>query len=610
MESETPRVPIQNLVKEWLRLDQDEETRAEIEQLVTNEDDAELEARLRHRIRFGTAGLRASMSAGFSRMNSLTVIQASQGLAEYALKTSSDAREMGVVIGRDARHNSEKFAKLAAAAFLAKGFKVYYLRLVHTPLVPFAVARHKAAVGVMITASHNPAADNGYKVYMSNGCQIIPPHDQRIAEQIDGNLEPITWDVEQVSDDNPRVLDGLKDVGGEYLRAVAGVWMTRYDSRFKDVKFTYTPMHGVGLPYFRALLQHLEVVTGRKVVNDMHVVKSQARPDPEFPTVQFPNPEEKDALDEAIKTADTFGDSIILANDPDADRFAVAVKAGGEWKQLTGNQLGVLLASFVWSSHAQSLHVQGKEGGDPAVMLVSAVSSRMIFHVAKGLGERDDGAGPWCEVEETLTGFKWLGNRAKELSERPKKTEVLFAYEEAIGYMLPKVVFDKDGIAAAALFLAACRYWQWTEGISPWQKLQELYESFGYFEEANTYLITPSPQVTAKVFEEIRSMRPLTVGTRNIVRWRDLTKGTDTATADGVPVLPVDETAQMITCELEGKAEVVFTVRGSGTEPKIKLYIEAKHERSSEEAKEAADSVLQDLLMEWFKPEENGLRLA
>ena len=251
--------------------------------------------------------------------------------------------------------------------------------------------------------------------------------------------------------------------------------------------------------------------------------------------------------------------------------------------------MGVLLASYILDTY------NGNER--TLAMLASTVSSRMLASMAKKEG---------FYFTETLTGFKWLGNVAQDL--RRSGYVPLFAYEEAIGYMFPGVVWDKDGIAAAAVFLTACRAWK-DKDLTPWTKLQELYVRYGYFEDANTYLVTPSPAVTNAVFSDIRKLnngfRPSAVGHRKILRWRDLTLGIDSGTTDNKPELPVDENAQMITCELDG---AVFTARGSGTEPKIKLYIEATAE-SSKTAKKNANEILNDLLQEWFKAK-YGLKLA
>ncbi|KAF2088430.1 phosphoglucomutase-2 [Saccharata proteae CBS 121410] len=583
-----PRIEV--LAEEWLRLDKDARTRDEIYRLLVHGEKAELEKRLRTRIAFGTAGLRASMQAGFSRLNSLTIIQASQGLAAYLLETQHDVKHRGIVIGRDARHNSELFAKLAAAAFVAKGIRVWwYEDTVHTPLVPFGVGELSAIAGIMITASHNPAQDNGYKVYWANGCQIIPPHDSGIAKAIEENLEPVTWDTSVVDEGSLLVEGALGLVRDAYFRAVRSAALPGGAPLpgEADLEFVYTPMHGIGLPYMERAVRDLGLADGMKVV------EAQAHPDPDFPTVKFPNPEEKGALDLAKETADAAGSTLIIASDPDADRLAVAEKFDGVWHQLTGNQVGILLASHILSTYPED------QPRERMAMLASAVSSRMLATMAEAEG---------FHFSETLTGFKWLGNIALDLE--AEEYDVRYAFEEALGYMIPAVVHDKDSIGAAAFFLTATARWQKVEGLTPWQKLQTLYQEYGYFEDANTYLISPSPDVTNSVFADIRALgspHPTRLGDREILHWRDLTEGYDSATEDHVPVLPVSKDSQMITCEVEG--DVRFTVRGSGTEPKIKLYIECKAE-SSEKAQLGADGVLEDLLREWFKPDQYGLKLA
>ncbi|KAF2835155.1 hypothetical protein M501DRAFT_466324 [Patellaria atrata CBS 101060] len=582
---------IEQLAEEWLALDKDPVTREEIHKFLIEGHKTELEKRLRYRIAFGTAGLRARMEAGFSRLNSLTIIQATQGLAEYLLQQEDvDVKHCGIVIGRDARYNSEKFAKLTAAVFIAKGIRVWwYDEPVHTPLVPFGVRELHAAAGIMITASHNPAMDNGYKVYWSNGCQIIPPHDSGIAASIERNLIPVTWDTSEVEDDN-LLLESVKGlVEDAYYRAVVHSSQVRgIKTEDADFEFVYTPMHGVGLPFMNKVLE----LTGLK--KNMVVVSEQADPDPDFPTVKFPNPEEKGALDLAIKTADEHSISLIVATDPDADRLAVAEKVSGQWHQISGNQLGALLASHILETYLP------EKSRSALVFLASTVSSGMLSSMAKAEG---------FYYKETLTGFKWLGNVARQLEATGKYTAA-FAFEEAIGYMIPGVTHDKDGVSAAAVFLTAVQRWKQHEGVNPWQKLEHLYKKYGHFEDANTYLISPSPDTTNAVFMSIRQLGspyPTHVGKRRILRWRDLTEGYDSASKDHVPDLPVSKDSQMITCKLEG--DVKFTARGSGTEPKIKLYIEGRAS-SAEEAKDAADEVLADLLKEWFKPEENGLKLA
>ena len=492
---------------------------------------------------FGTAGLRARMGAGFSRINSLTIIQASQGLADWLLEKRPGAAVAGVVIGHDERHNSAKFAYLTAVALIFKGIKVWwYETSVHTPLVPFAVIRLKAAGGVMITASHNPASDNGYKVYASNGCQINTPADVEIAACITRNMVPNTWAMAEESPLRQAILTPLK---GAYIKTIReAVFSTETP---EDIpKFVYTPLHGVGLPFIRDALDVIGLTAS------MTVVIEQALPDPDFPTVRFPNPEEKGALDIAIATADRSNICLVLANDPDADRFAVAEKVGGQWHQFSGDQVGVLLAYHCFQK------MESIEPGED-YMLTTAVSSEMLSHIAVEEG---------FSVVETLTGFKWLGNEALALRNNGKR--VHFAYEEALGYMFPEVVLDKDGIAAAMNFISAASSWG-----SPYAMLQQLYSRYGYFETMNTYWKSTCPDATDKVFDRIRHLarlQPLSLGARTISRWRDLTTGYDSATEDRKPQLPLSKD-QMITCWLSGSSSDLglrFTIRASGTEPKIK----------------------------------------
>jgi len=499
-------------------------------------------------LQFGTAGLRAEMGAGFARMNSLTVIQTSQGLADYLLGKHPDAAVAGVVIGHDARHNSRKFSELAAAAFSFRGIKVWwYEASVHTPLVPFAVATLKAAGGVMITASHNPAKDNGYKVYASNGCQINTPADLEISACIARNTKPSTWNF---LEDNTLKEPILSRIKNQYIESVEKSVM--FSGKPDDVpEFVYTPMHGVGLKYM------CDALNSTGMTNAMTVVLDQAYPDPKFPTVKFPNPEEKGALDRAIATADKNRIPLILANDPDADRFAVAEKIAGRWHQFTGDQIGVLLGY-----HCFQRMDTVEEGVD--YMLTSTVSSQMLSFIAAEEG---------FSVAETLTGFKWLGNRTLDLRKAGKR--VHFAYEEALGYMFPEVVLDKDGVTTAVNFLKAVSAWG-----SPYSMLQQLYERYGYFETMNTYWKAAEVTLTKKIFNIIRSHGipyPKSLGNRLVSRWRDLTIGYDSATADHVPELPTSKD-EMITCwlsEISSDQGIRFTIRASGTEPKIKSKLES-----------------------------------
>jgi phosphoglucomutase len=306
-------------------------------------------------------------------------------------------------------------------------------------------------------------------------------------------------------------------------------------------------------------------------IRDMTTVTEQQEPDPDFPTVAFPNPEESGALDLAMKTADNLSRDIIIANDPDADRFAAAEKVkcvyiqpslqrvsnklkSGSWFKFTGDQIGILLASFLLDAF------KGKrERTKPLAMLCTAVSTSMLSKMAEIEG---------FYFEETLTGFKWLGNVARILED--KGYEVPLAFEEALGYMFTEVCYDKDGLTAAMAFLAAEAKWR-SEGLSPYMKLQELYKTYGYHENLNTYFVSPDLETTVRLFNSIRN-RPQNkrdiVGSVPIFRWRDMTEAFDSATPNNVPVLPVDPSIQMLT--VWSTRGVRFTLRASGTEPKVK----------------------------------------
>ncbi|KAJ1983947.1 hypothetical protein H4R34_000959 [Dimargaris verticillata] len=571
---------LQELVTRWLALDTNPATRQDIERLHRDGRTEELEARLRNPIQFGTAGLRARMEAGFSRMNNLTVTQASQGLCQYVLDQIPNARGRGVVVGYDHRHHSQAFAECTATAFIANGFKVWLLAgLVHTPLVPFAVRHHHAACGVMITASHNPKDDNGYKVYWENACQIIPPHDRGIAACIAQNQTP--WAAPKplaALQANPLCQSVATTVAEAYYAQLATLAAPSAPPNASSLRCVYTPMHGVGHPFAERAFRAFKLPP-------FTIVASQVQPDPDFPTVRFPNPEEPGALDQAMATADRVQAPVVFANDPDADRFAVAERqSDGHWVVFTGDQIGLMLAHYLVARARQS------HRSEQLAVLSSAVSSRMLEALARHEG---------VHYEETLTGFKWLGNRALALTEQGYTA--IFGYEEALGYMVPQLVPDKDGICVLALFaeLATDLY---SRNQQIYTFMDTLYERYGYFMSSNGYVLCPDPTKLQQAFAGIRygtksipdSHRyvvtaqhnthlryPRTFGSANITFIRDLTAGyegamTDQASqsdpADTIPKLPVSVSSEMITFWFDNQC--ILTLRGSGTEPKLKYYLE------------------------------------
>ncbi|KAL4881071.1 hypothetical protein BJY04DRAFT_189816 [Aspergillus karnatakaensis] len=566
------------LIEKWLQWDQDPSTRSEIEQLRDSRQSAELAKRLQKRIQFGTAGLRGRMAAGFSCMNSLTVIQASQGLAKYLRDNHSDLTSRGVIIGHDARHNSARFAILAANAFIAQQIPVwFYSGPAVTPAVPFGVTDMRALAGVMVTASHNPAQDNGYKVYFKNGCQINSPMDKEISDSIEANLEPWpnAWTETPTSNyfhssTYEQLLPRYTTRVWHYSKSTVQDW--RYPR-----PFVYTPLHGVGGLVLPALCRSLGIT-------DFTTVAEQAEPDPDFPTLPFPNPEENGALDLAVETADREGKTLIIANDPDADRFAAAEKVDGSWFFFTGNHMGALLASHLFDS------LENIDTDTRIAVLNSAVSSTMLEKMAKARG---------IYFEESLTGFKWMGNTSRKLEE--SGYYVTFAFEEALGYMFPEVCYDKDGITAAMVFLSAQARWA-TQGLTPYTKLQQLFADFGHHETLNNYFRSPNPETSMALFDSIRSgpfRSEMKLGSFKVLRWRDMTQGYDSGTEDNIPKLPADKSSQMLTLWLD--RDVRFTIRASGTEAKVKYYIESCGS-SREQAIDAVCDTLRAVIKEWIEP--------
>ncbi|KAH9577606.1 Alpha-D-phosphohexomutase [Trypanosoma melophagium] len=555
---------LKELVEQWLLWDRNPETRNFIEKLYKSGDNARLELLLARRMEFGTAGLRGKMGAGNSQMNPLTIIQTTQGLAAYMKSTFSTEQlsSKGVVIGFDGRHGSSYFARLSANVFLNAGIRTRLFRkVVPTPFVPFAIRHFGCVVGLMITASHNPKEDNGYKVYWNNGAQIISPHDKNISRSIMVNLVPLnsSWEL------TPGSTDPFDEVWLNYFATLKAEYKPL--ARNSSVKFTYTPLHGVGCPF---TLKALETVGIKR--EDISVVNLQADPDPDFPTVKFPNPEEgAGTLALAIDTATKAGSNIILANDPDADRLAVAEKQkDGRWRIFNGNEIGALLGWWT-IFHAR----KSGESLENCYFLSSTVSSMILRSIANKEG---------IHFEETLTGFKWMGSLAESLV-RSSSAHVLLAFEEAIGYMFGTRVFDKDGVTAAAVVADMIRFIKQDNEKRLSEKLLEIYREYGYHFTCNSYVIAKDPSRVKEMFGAIGKMNkgsyPVEVAGARVLHIRDLATGVDTRKPDGRATLPISASNPMLTFYFDNG--VTMTLRGSGTEPKLKWYAELITDDSSRE---------------------------
>lgn len=539
----------------WISGDPDEATRQELRALLSSPDlkATDLADRFAQRLEFGTAGLRGVIGAGPNRMNIAVVRSTSWGLGTYLLEAFGDrAKVEGVVIGYDGRKMSREFAEDAACTLAALSIPVYlFSTLAPTPLTAFAVKHLKTVCGVMVTASHNPPEYNGYKVYWDNGAQIISPIDANIAKVID-RAPPANEIARSVLTDaiavgTVRMLDG--QVAEAYLEAAMALSLRSGGDRAMPI--VYTPMHGVGNWLCRSLL-------ARAHFTNVTSVPEQEQPDGAFPTVAFPNPEEKGAMDLAFALGVKMRARLILANDPDADRLAVAIPAATPtgFYQLTGNQVGAILGHYILTkgpAHPKRL------------VIASIVSSPMLGVMANALGVR---------YEETLTGFKWIANRALDLK-KSEELDFVFGYEEALGYTVGTLVRDKDGVSAALLFaeLAATYH---AEGKSIHDVLDALYREYGLFVSSQVNLTkkgTEGAKEIADLMDRLRKNPPKEIGGLRVTSVSDYKTqiAKDAAGKESKLSLPP---SNVLTFYLEGGSRII--ARPSGTEPKVKFYFDVR----------------------------------
>ncbi|TKB49794.1 phospho-sugar mutase [Ferrimonas sediminicola] len=556
-------------IERWLERDPDPDTREELRQLLRSGDEEELRQRFDGRLAFGTAGLRGIVGAGPNRMNRLVLQETATGLAHYLKSRQGQAASRGVVIGYDGRPDSRQFAGDTASALTAQGIPVFLTaRVAPTPLVAFGVKHLGAAAGVVVTASHNPPQYNGFKVYWSNGAQIIPPHDSGIAAEIDNaaRAELALLSLDQAEAQG--LLTWLDTPFFDaYRRMVEASPLLSNHSQPQAISIAYTAMHGVGAEMAETLLADAGF-------DRVYSVAAQRQPDGTFPTVPFPNPEEPGAMDLVIAEAAKHRATLACANDPDADRLAVAARTDdGHYKMLTGDQVGILLGHYLLSHTTPEQQLMG----------TSIVSSSLLEKLARAAG-----AGYY----QTLTGFKWLTNVA--MQRQDPEHRFLFAYEEALGYTVGEVVWDKDGLSALLAFaqmtaeLAA-------QGMTLWDRLESIYRQHGLHLNAQRS-IALDPAAPA-VGDKLRADPPKRIAGQAVTAVDDL-KASLRVYADG-RTEPLDlPGSDVLIYQLRGGARVV--VRPSGTEPKLKCYYEVVEpigrEESLEQAQLRADARMADLI--------------
>ncbi len=540
--------PHREAAERWLDEDPDPQTAAELRALIDRYDSGdraasrELHEAFHGRLEFGTAGLRGILGPGPQRMNRVLVRQVTAGLATYLAAQKRDLNR-GVVIGYDGRHNSRIFAEDTARVLAGAGIVAL---LAHrpwpTPATAWAVVDRNAIAGVMITASHNPAAYNGYKVYWSNGAQIIPPHDTSIAAAITEvaarhRTDQLAMPELDEARRNKRIVDLNETIHDRYLAAVSQL-RARRDLDGTNLTIAYTPLHGVGAASVEPAMQ-------RSGFPKLVTEPTQREPDPDFPTVAFPNPEEKGAMNSVMALAKRIHADLVLANDPDADRLCVAVPEADSYRVLTGDQVGALLADYL-------LEVTPK---DKRMVATTIVSSQLLSYLANATG---------ADYRETLTGFKWIGNAAMDY-ERETGGRFVIGYEEALGYSVGPLVRDKDGVSACVLF-AELVAWNQARGRSVLDHLDDIYRRIGLFITEQVSITKPGSDGLAEIraaMVKFRSAPPQHIAGHAVDQVVDLLRG-----EGGLP--PSD----VLVFKLAGGRRIIM--RPSGTEPKLKSYYEVR----------------------------------
>ncbi len=546
----------------------DEQTREELEKIKENE--KEIEDRFYKELEFGTAGLRGIMGAGTNRMNKYTVGKATQGLANFIKKEKGEQR--GVAISYDSRNNSKYFSEISALVLNANGIKTYlFENIAPVPELSYSVRKLKCIAGIMITASHNPPQYNGYKVYAEDGAQITAPIDKQIMDEVKKiqNYE----EIKNISKEEA-MQKGLyhtigKEIEDSYIEEIKKQLQNKeIIQKQANLSIIYTPLHGAGNVPVQRVLKEIGFT-------NVHIVKEQEQPDGNFPTVEYPNPEDKKAFTLALELAKKVNAEIVLATDPDSDRLGVYVKHENEYIGLTGNMSALLILEYILSQRKEKNTLP--ENG---AIIKSIVSSTMVEPIAKYYG---------VQLFEVLTGFKYIGEKIKEFEEN-KKYNFIFGYEESYGCLAGDYARDKDGVAAVALLCEAAAYYK-EKGISLWEQMLNLYEKYGYYKEGVKQITLEGIDGAEKIkttMENLRTNPPKEIGGYAVKKIRDYQTQTiinvETNESEKI-TLPV---SNVLYYELEENGWVA--VRPSGTEPKIKYYIGVKG-TSLEDAEERLEKI-------------------
>ena len=541
---------------EWLNDDCfDDETKKELDSIRDNEE--EIKDRFYKELEFGTAGLRGVIGAGTNRMNKYTVGRATQGLANFINKMKIE--NPSVVISYDSRHMSKEFSEIAALVLNANGIKVnLFDNLRPVPELSFSVRYLHATAGIMITASHNPPEYNGYKVYWSDGAQIVPPIDKGIIDEV---LSIKDFSLIKTLNKNEAIEAGLLNYVGEeiddaFINALKSSCLNPeiIKKEAKNVKIVYTPLHGAGNLPVQRILKELGF-------ENVYVVPEQEKPDGDFPTVSYPNPEDPKAFELALKLAKEVDADVVLATDPDADRLGVFSKmSNGEYVSYTGNMSALLICEYELS--------QKKEKGilpNNGAIITTVVSSELTKAIAENYG---------AKVFETLTGFKWIGEKIRKFEEE-NSYKYLFGFEESYGCLIAPHARDKDGISAVMALCEATAFYK-NKGWSLWEQMIKIYEKYGYYREGQVSIVLKGADGAEEIKNKMAKMRsnpPTELAGLNVLEVRDYQEHV-IKKADGEVSETDLPTSNVLYYELSNNSWCC--VRPSGTEPKIKFYMGVK----------------------------------
>ena len=553
----------------WLSVELDDPDLKE-ELLSVKDQPEEINDRFYRDLAFGTGGLRGVIGAGTNRMNVYTVRKATQGLANYLNKHNTEGKPLSVAIAHDSRNKGVLFSKESAAVLAANGIKAYlYPQLMPTPALSFAVRHLHCDAGICVTASHNPAKYNGYKAYGNDGCQVT----EGMADGIMAEIEAldIFADVKKIPFEEALASGKAEYIGEEtvnaFIDAVYGVSILGKPA--DNLKLVYTPLNGSGKMCVLRILDRIGV-------KDITVVPEQSEPDGNFPTCPYPNPEIREALQKGLDLCKTVKHDLLLATDPDCDRVGIAVNQHGEYVLMTGNEVGILLLNFI----AQCKTELGTMPKDP-VAVTTIVSTDMVNGIAKDYG---------IEIRRTLTGFKYIGGEILELEQQGKADRFVFGFEESCGYLKGTYARDKDAVVASMLVCEMAASFK-KEGKSVLTALEDLYKTYGYYVEKVVSVTLPGKDGVVKMKEIMKSLRenpPKELAGKKVLAVRDYLADTRTdcegnVTAAGLPK------SDVLYFELVDDAWVC--IRPSGTEPKIKLYVNTNAGNPEDSAKENAELV-------------------